>query len=360
MTGNSAGYGGGIFNIPDSHLDLIDSTVSGNVAGEAGGIRFDDSGTVTNSTIADNRVTDPGDRPGSLGGYGGGIDIRGLGPVEILNSTITGNRSSDGGGGINIAPVDQLNRYRPVLLSGYATVIALLAGEQLAGRLRIAPAVVSLVAEGLGDREHRRIRSAFGAHVVNSYACNESLALGYGCPFGWLHTHSDWLILEPVDADHRPVPPGQESFTVLLTSLGRWVQPILRYDLGDSVLLRPDPCPCGDPLPAVKVRGRAADLLSFPRRGGGTVRIVPMAFETLLESLPDIDLFQIVQTTATTLRVRIRPAAGADQERLWNAVRTGLCALLTDHRTDRVRIERAHEPPEQSPGGKYRVVIPCP
>ncbi|GAA2614263.1 MULTISPECIES: right-handed parallel beta-helix repeat-containing protein [Streptomyces] len=104
VTGNSAGYGGGIFNVPDSHLDLIESTVSGNVAGEAGGIRFDDTGTVTNSTIADNRVTNPGDRPGSLAGYGGGIDIRGTGPVKILNSTITGNSSSDGGGGINIAP----------------------------------------------------------------------------------------------------------------------------------------------------------------------------------------------------------------------------------------------------------------
>jgi CSLREA domain-containing protein len=104
VTGNSAGYGGGIFNVPDSHLDLIDSTVSGNVAGEAGGIRFDDSGTVVNSTIADNRVIDPGGRPGSLGGYGGGVDIRGLGPVKILNSTITGNSSTDGGGGINIAP----------------------------------------------------------------------------------------------------------------------------------------------------------------------------------------------------------------------------------------------------------------
>jgi len=104
VTGNSAGYGGGIFNIPGSHLDLIDSTVSGNVAGEAGGIRFDDTGTVTNSTVADNRVTNPGDRPGSLAGYGGGIDIRGRGPVEILNSTIFGNSSSDGGGGINIAP----------------------------------------------------------------------------------------------------------------------------------------------------------------------------------------------------------------------------------------------------------------
>ncbi|MGV9454864.1 choice-of-anchor Q domain-containing protein [Streptomyces sp. NPDC003635] len=104
VTGNSAGYGGGIFNVPDSHLDLVDSTVSRNAAGEAGGIRFDDTGTVTNSTIADNRVVDPGDRPGSLGGYGGGIDIRGLGTVQILNSTITGNSSSDGGGGINIAP----------------------------------------------------------------------------------------------------------------------------------------------------------------------------------------------------------------------------------------------------------------
>ncbi|MFF4350388.1 choice-of-anchor Q domain-containing protein [Streptomyces sp. NPDC001530] len=103
VTGNSAGYGGGIFNIPDSHLDLMDSTVSGNTAGEAGGIRFDDSGTVINSTIADNRVTDPGDRPGSLGGYGGGVDIRGLGTVQILNSTVVGNSSSRGGG-INIAP----------------------------------------------------------------------------------------------------------------------------------------------------------------------------------------------------------------------------------------------------------------
>ncbi|MFE1442188.1 choice-of-anchor Q domain-containing protein [Streptomyces sp. NPDC058739] len=104
VTGNTAGYGGGIFNIPDSHLTLIESTVSDNVAGEAGGIRFDDTGTVLNSTIANNRVTDDWDRPGSLSGYGGGIDIRGTGLVEIRNSTITGNSSTDGGGGVNIAP----------------------------------------------------------------------------------------------------------------------------------------------------------------------------------------------------------------------------------------------------------------
>ncbi|MFE9773598.1 choice-of-anchor Q domain-containing protein [Streptomyces sp. NPDC005931] len=119
VTGNTAGYGGGIFNIPDSHLTLIDSTVSRNTAGEAGGIRFDDTGTVVNSTIADNRVTDRWERPGSLSGYGGGIDIRGTGLVDIRHSTITGNTATDGGGGINIAPayLDSLPRPIPDIVN---------------------------------------------------------------------------------------------------------------------------------------------------------------------------------------------------------------------------------------------------
>ncbi|CCK25678.1 polymorphic outer membrane protein [Streptomyces davaonensis JCM 4913] len=136
VTGNSAGYGGGIFNVPDSHLDLIDSTVSRNTAGEAGGIRFDDTGTVTNSTIADNRVTNPGDRPGSLGGYGGGIDIRGTGTVQILNSTIARNSSSDGGGGINIAPayLDSLPAPLPDLPLGRMTLRnSIIAGNTVDG-----------------------------------------------------------------------------------------------------------------------------------------------------------------------------------------------------------------------------------
>ena len=43
------------------------------------------------------------------------------------------------------------------------------------------------------------------------------------------------MILEPVDRDYRPTPPGELSHTVLLTNLANAVQPIIRYDLGDSV-----------------------------------------------------------------------------------------------------------------------------
>lgn len=159
------------------------------------------------------------------------------------------------------------------------------------------------------------------------------------------------VVLEPVDADHRPVPPGELSHTVLISNLANRAQPILRYDLGDSVLQRPDPCSCGDPLPAIRVQGRAADMLTFPNERGERVAIAPLAFGSLVDRTPGVELFQIVQTTPTSLRVRLLPAGSADPEGVWRAVRAG-------HKLDHVTPERAGEPPEQSPGDKYRTIIP--
>jgi CSLREA domain-containing protein len=103
VTGNTATFGGGIFNIPFSSLTLSDSLVDGNQAGEAGGIRFDWQGLVERSTITGNRVVDPHDptRPGELAGLGGGIDVRGPG-ITVVGSKVTGNYADHGGGGINI------------------------------------------------------------------------------------------------------------------------------------------------------------------------------------------------------------------------------------------------------------------
>ena len=254
--------------------------------------------------------------------------------------------------------VQALNAFRPALLTPYASMGALLATEQQAGRLHIDPALVVLSAEGLPAGEYDRIATAFGATVRHSYAANECPFLSQSCQHGWLHLNSDWAILEPVDADHRPVPPGQRSHTALLTNLANRTQPILRYDLGDAVLLRPDPCPCGDPLPALQVQGRAADLLTFPGRSGQSVTIAPLTIGLTLERLPGVEHFQIVQTAPTNLSIRLRPATGADTEQVWQAVHTELTRLLTNHQLDHVTVTRADEPPRQTTGGKYREVIP--
>ena len=56
-----------------------------------------------------------------------------------------------------------------------------------------------------------------------------------------------------------------------------------------------------------------------------------------------IEQFQVVQTTPTNLRVRLRPADGADPNRVWQAVHTRLTRLLTEHRLGHVTVERAED-----------------
>lgn len=252
--------------------------------------------------------------------------------------------------------VAQINRFRPAILAPYAGVGAQLASEQDAGRLHISPALVVLSAEGLPEGGYDRIAKAFGVNVHHSYAATECPFLSYSCDHGWLHVNSDWVVLEPVDADGRPTPPDTRSHTVLLTNLANRVQPILRYDLGDRILQRPDPCPCGNLLPAIRVEGRTADVLTFSADRGELVSIPALMFE-VVDAL-GVEQFQIVQTTPANLRVRLRPAAAADPDRVWQAVHAEVNRVLKERGLDHVTVERAEEPPAHSLGGKYRAVIP--
>jgi phenylacetate-CoA ligase len=257
-------------------------------------------------------------------------------------------------------PMDQivaeLNKFRPAIVNGYASAIALAAREREAGRLRIDPVLVITSAEGLPPEEYPRIAEAFGAKVRNQYACAEFMGLANGCAENWLHVNADWVILEPVDAEFRPVPPGELSHTVLLTNLANRVQPIIRYDLGDSITVRPDPCPCGNPLPAIQVQGRSADVLVFAAEGGREVRLPPLALGTLVDRTPGVSLFQIVQDQADRLRVRLELSGDRDGDQVWEAVRTAVTGLLAEHGVRDVEVVRDSEPPRRSAGGKFRPV----
>jgi len=251
--------------------------------------------------------------------------------------------------------VERLNRFQPAMLAPYASIAALLADEQEAGRLAIHPVLLALSAEGLPQAEYGRIARVFGAKVGNSYAASECMFMSAMCEEGWLHVNMDWVVFEPVDADHRPVPPGEQSHTVLISNLANRVQPILRYDLGDSVMERPDPCPCGNPLPAIRVQGRSADILTF-RTSSGEVRLAPLALSQPIEAVRGVTLFQIAQTAPDRLEIRLRIAPTADEEAVWREAETGLRKLLTEQGLQQLTLEHGGEPPEQGRGGKFREV----
>lgn len=254
--------------------------------------------------------------------------------------------------------VRDLNEFRPAILGTYPTAMAVLAAEREAGRLRIAPALALTGAERLTAATRDRIASAFGCPVRDTYAASEFMGLAYDCERGRLHVNADWLVLEPVDGDYRPVSPGTPSYTALLTNLANRVAPLLRYDLGDSVMEFPDPCPCGSPLPSIRVEGRRDEILTFPSSSGRPVPLLPLALETVVEEIPGVGSYQIVQTGPDRLRLRLDAAPGHDRARTGDAVAERLRGFLSAQGLPQVSVDVTEERPVRDPaGGKLRRVF---
>jgi phenylacetate-coenzyme A ligase PaaK-like adenylate-forming protein len=185
--------------------------------------------------------------------------------------------------------VERLNAVQPGLLYGYPSMLARLAVEQRAGRLRVAPMSLVTSSETLVPGQRSVITEAFGAPIVDQFGSSEGL-MGWTAPNDdVLVFNSDLCIVEIVDAQNRSVPPGVPSAKVLLTNLYNRTQPLIRYELTDSFIQQPD-APDHGHLRA-KVRGRADEILQFD----GVV-IHPHIVRSVLVKSPAILDYRVRQT----------------------------------------------------------------
>jgi phenylacetate-coenzyme A ligase PaaK-like adenylate-forming protein len=253
--------------------------------------------------------------------------------------------------------VEQLNSLDPAILQTYPSALRQLAQEQRAGRLHIFPGLIGTGGETVSIEERHQIAATFGAPVADGYASSECLLLATTCTHQWLHYRNDWMILEPVDVDHQPVEPGEPSDTVLLTDLSNRVQPIIRYDLADSVLVRPDPCECGSTLPAIRVIGRRDDILRFVS-GHDIIEVLPLAITASIEEIEGLERVQLIQTSPTVLSVRLSTRESGQAAAVWSAVSHALRAFLDRHNLQDVLLELQDQPPDDlGASGKFHQVI---
>ena len=245
--------------------------------------------------------------------------------------------------------VAALNAYRPTLLASYPTMLALLAAERKAGRLRIAPVALWSGGECLPPGTRADIEDAFGCRVANEYGASECMSIACGCREGSLHVNADWVVLEPVDDDYRPTPPGEPSRTVLLTNLANRVQPVIRYDLGDSVVAKPGPCACGSPLPAIQVEGRHDDVVALTAPDGRVVRLLPLALTTIVEEAAQVHRFQLVQSAADRLLLRLDRGDERARQAAWRAAAGALRRYLTRQSLPNVRVDLDAARPGRGP-----------
>jgi putative adenylate-forming enzyme len=224
--------------------------------------------------------------------------------------------------------VQQLNEWQPHMLTGYASMMRILADEQLAGRLSIQPHMIIPGSEVLTDETRRRIEAAWGHQPFNAYGATEGgggLAAETSDHAG-LYLFEDNVIFEVVDEQYRPVPTGMYGDKLLITTLFSRTQPLIRYELSDSVQLATDPGSRGWPFARiVGIQGRTSDILHLPGVAGAEVAVHPITFHHVLDSLP-VSGWQVVQE-ADGLRVLLSGAVnGANDSILMDTLSHALAA----------------------------------
>jgi phenylacetate-coenzyme A ligase PaaK-like adenylate-forming protein len=255
--------------------------------------------------------------------------------------------------------VERLNDFRPHAVTAYASVLQTLA--LAADRLRLAPHLRQIVntSEVLTDRARNLLHDAFGVPVLDTYACGECPFLTNGCPAGpGAHINADWVILEAVDADNRPVPGGTRSRKVLLTNLANRVQPFIRYELGDQITLADEPCPCGSRLPRIaRIEGRSADVF-WVRDGSGYRQVQGEVFKHALDSAREVREWQAVQEARNRVRVRLEllPGAWFDQDRAWRMLDRQLKLFNLDGVLS-IHLEPVPSLPPDPDTGKFRRLV---
>lgn len=186
-----------------------------------------------------------------------------------------------------------LNAARPTVLTGYPSVIHLLALEALAGRLSIDPNWVATSGEQLTDDIKRSVRSAWGVEIYDTWGCTEGIFACSCSPGRPMHLPDDLAIVEPVDENNDPVPYGQPATKILLTNLYNKTQPLIRYEINDPMTMIDEPCECGSGHRRITdIQGRLDTYFEYEN---GTI-VHSIGMQGVLLGDPNVVEVQVTQT----------------------------------------------------------------
>lgn len=248
--------------------------------------------------------------------------------------------------------LDAIRAWRPACIYGYASSVALLAShiEGRTVRFRLPSLkVVCTTGEPLYPDQREIIGRAFGVPVANEYGARDSGFIAHESPAGQMLVMSECTLLEVLDAEGRPVAPGQTGEAVI-TGLCSQAQPFIRYRTGDMVMLSDKPCAEGRGLHVIEaVQGRKTD---FVVRSDGTV-MHALAIIYVLRELDEVREFKFIQHETSRAEVLIVPH-GAWSEEATGRVVAGVQARLGTDCAVAVTLVDAIAP---EASGKHRYVV---
>jgi len=246
--------------------------------------------------------------------------------------------------------VEELNAWRPEVLVAYASMLGILAEEQLAHRLHIDPKFIYSASEVLTLQTRKRIKEAWGIEPFNQYVATEAASIAaerQSCRH--MYFLEDLVITEIVDEKYRPVPPGEYGAKILVTTLFSRTQPLIRYEINDSVRVSAEPHNCRLPFTVLEsIQGRMEDSITLPAASGGQVLIRPLVINRIMDIVP-VSGWQVIQQADNGLVVLLTGARnGLTDDALVNQISNSLAQ--EGAQATYVRIEHVSQIPKTAAG----------
>jgi phenylacetate-CoA ligase len=158
-----------------------------------------------------------------------------------------------------------------------------------------------------------KIEQGWGARVFDHTGMTETGAASFECiEGGGVHVNENEFIAEVIDpATGQAVADGVAG-ELVLTNLGRWASPLIRYRTNDQVRMTRERCKCGRSFARLEggILGRLDDM--FTVRGNN---VFPAALEGVIRRFAEVAEFRVEVSNGASLtevRIEVEPVSSAD------------------------------------------------
>lgn len=219
---------------------------------------------------------------------------------------------------------DALWRLKPTILGAAATdafAYANILMDQGHNPKKLGIKLIVSGAEPCADNRGKVLGKLYGAKFLSLLGQNEVGGV-IPCEMNVLHIPSFVMFTEIYREDGTEALPGERASSVV-TPTWKEAMPLLRYETGDIIVMNPDPCECGLPLPTMQILGRKRTEIAI-----GSKKYFPIELEDILYQTNLNGVWYQIKVTKDKVMITAEHRTKKDYKRLETEIQANFAKTL--------------------------------
>ncbi len=239
-----------------------------------------------------------------------------------------------------------IQEYDAKAIVGYPSAVYLLAKTYIDSGIEVKLKAALTSSEILTESMRKTIAEAFGCKIFDFYGSAERVCYIQTCEQDSYHVIPKYGLTELIPVDES----DNRKCRIISTGFWNRAMPLIRYDMGDTVIRSNETCPCGRVFQVIEsITGRQADVIRT--RSGREYGAAILTH--LLYGTDHIAESQIIQDALDHITIKYVPSEKFDLKDLM-----AFEGLIARHLPSELRVElKQVKALKKTPSGKIRPVI---